>query len=458
MSDTKPDGIVDDITRRYVAAHPKSKVHAEAARRHLPGGVTRITTFFPPYPPYMERGQGCRLVDHDGNSYLDFLGNYTALVHGHAHPAIVAAVTAQAQKATIYGAASPLQYELADVICERVPSLAMLNFCSSGTEATMMAMRAARAVTGRPIVVKMDGGYHGSNDYGLVNFMPSADGGLRQGALPGVPAGVVDSMRVVPFNDLDAVEETLASHTDQIAAVMLEPLLGNGGGVLPQPGYLQGLRALTERYGVLLIFDEIVTLRLSRGGYQELSGVEPDLTTLGKIIGGGLSIGAFGGRRAIMERFDPAHPQVLYHTGTFYAQELTMAAGLAGLHVLTQSEIDRINALGGRLRAGFNQALQAQGLKGQAIGEGSLVMVHWTDAPLTAVSDAQRALKAAGALPRLLHLEMVNHGIYAAPRGMFCISTPMTEAEVDEAIRAFAATVEVLKPYIAATAPHLAVN
>jgi glutamate-1-semialdehyde 2,1-aminomutase len=239
---------------------------------------------------------------------------------------------------------------------------------------------------------------------------------------------------------------------------MLEPLLGNGGGVLPQPGYLQGLRALTERYGVLLIFDEIVTLRLSRGGYQELSGVEPDLTTLGKIIGGGLSIGAFGGRRAIMERFDPAHPQVLYHTGTFYAQELTMAAGLAGLQLLTQAEIDRINLLGGRLRAGFNQALQAHGLKGQAIGEGSLVMVHWTDAPLTAVSDAQRALKAAGALPRLLHLEMVNHGIYAAPRGMFCISTPMTEAEVDEAIRAFAATVEVLKPYIAATAPHLAVN
>jgi glutamate-1-semialdehyde 2,1-aminomutase len=446
--------IAESITSRYLSRSQKSKAHSEAARRYVPGGVTRITTFFPPYPMYVERGEGAYLYDCDGNRYIDYLGNYTALVHGHAHPAIVEAVGAQLKKGTIYGAASAIQYELAGLICDRAPSIELLNFCSSGTEATMMAMRLARAVTGKNIVVKMDGGYHGSNDYGLVNLMPTPEG-VKQAALPGVPPGVVDSMIVVPFNDIEILEETLAARGDDIAAVILEPLLGNGGGVLPRPGYLQALRDLTARRGILLIFDEVVTLRLHTGGYQALSGVMPDLTTLGKIIGGGVGIGAFGGKREIMERFDPAHPQLLYHTGTFYAQEIAMAAGIASLNLLSAAEIDRINALGEKLRTGFNRAFDEHGLKGRALGIGSLVMVHWTREKINAASDAQRALKAAGALPRLLHLELVNHGIYSAPRGLFCISTPMTEADVDEAVHAFNATLQTLKPYITEAAPHL---
>jgi len=225
--------------------------------------------------------------------------------------------------------------------------------------------------------------------------------------------------------------------------------------VLPRPGYLQALLELTSKHDILLIFDEIVTLRLAVGGYQSLSGVTPDITTMGKIIGGGMGIGVFGGRKSLMDRFDPANPKLLYHTGTFYAQEISMVAGIASLQNLDQPAIDRINALGEKLRDGFNAAFAKHGIKGQAMGIGSLVMVHWTQDKINAVTDAQVALKAAGALPRLLHLEMVNHGIYSAPRGMFCISTPMTGSDVDEAIRAFDATLETLKPYIAENAPHL---
>lgn len=444
------NNVIDDITARYLASHPKSKGHFEEGRKYVPGGVTRITTFFAPYPMYMERGEGAYLFDCDGNRYIDFLGNYTALVHGHAHPAIVKAIAEQIPKGTIYGAASPLQYELAKLIQSRVPSVELLNFTSSGTEATMMAMRFARAVTGRNIIVKMDGGYHGSNDYGLVNL-----NGAEKAALPGVPPGVMDSMMVVPFNDLEAVEEMVEKRKDEIAAVMLEPLLGNGGGVMARPGYLQALRELTAKHDILLIFDEIVTLRLAVGGYQSLSGVIPDITTMGKVIGGGMGIGAFGGRKSLMDRFDPANPKLLYHTGTFYAQEISMAAGIASLQNLDQPAIHRINALGEKLRDGFNAAFAKHGIKGQAMGIGSLIMVHWTQEKINSVVDAQSALKAAGALPRLLHLEMVNHGIYSAPRGMFCISTPMTESDVEEAIRAFDVTLETLKPYIAENAPHL---
>lgn len=445
-----PTTVIEEITTRYLTKHPKSKDHFVEARKYVPGGVTRITTFFLPYPMYMDRGEGAYLFDCDGNRYIDFLGNYTALVHGHAHPAITNAIARQITRGTIYGAASPLQYEHASLIQTRVPGIELLNFTSSGTEATMMAMRLARAFTGRNIILKVDGGYHGSNDYGLVNL-----NGAEKAALPGIPSGVVDSMEVVPFNDLEAVEENIERHRDKIAAVMLEPLLGNGGGVLPRPGYLQALRDLTEKYGILLIFDEIVTLRLAVGGYQGLSGVTPDLTTMGKIIGGGMGIGAFGGKRTFMERFDPANPKLLYHTGTFYAQEISMAAGMASLNALDQPAIDRINLLGEKLRDGFTAAFARHGIKGQALGIGSLIMVHWTQEKITNVDDAHRALKLAGELPRLLHLEMVNQGIYAAPRGMFCISTPMTTADVDEAIRAFDATLGILKPYIAEKAPHL---
>jgi glutamate-1-semialdehyde 2,1-aminomutase len=218
---------------------------------------------------------------------------------------------------------------------------------------------------------------------------------------------------------------------------------------------LKGLRELADRHGVLLIFDEIITFRLSLGGLQRLEGVRPDITALGKIIGGGFAVGAFGGRKEIMARFDPAHPKTIMHSGTFCGHNVTMAAGVAALQGHGQTEIDRINQLGERLREGFDQAFRAAGIKGQTTGLGSLMQVHWRDGEITSPRDTGIGILGAKDLPRLMHLEMMNRGIFAAPRGMYCISTPMTEKEVDRAIGAFAATLEVLKPHVAEATPHL---
>lgn len=450
--------VVKDITDRYLNRTKQSQASDARAKKYLPGGDTRTSTYFFPHPSYMDRGEGCYLYDCDGNRHIDFLNNFTSLIHGHNHLAVFKAASTQLEKGTAFASASAIQSELAEIICERVPSIDMIRFANSGTEATMMAMRAARAFAGKDIIVKMDGGYHGTHDFAEVNIiadfqsegMPSA-----RVAGPGIPACVLDGVMVAPFNDLDAVEGMLAEHKDKIAAVIMEPVLGAGGGILPKARYLEGMRELADKYGVLLIFDEIITFRLSLGGLQRLKGVEPDLTALGKIIGGGFAAGAFGGRKEIMERFDPAHPQAIVHAGTFNGHNVTMAAGVATLQHYGQAEIDRINKLGDRLRGGFNQAFQAAGIKGQATGLGSLVVVHWTDGEIASPRDVLLSVRSAAELPGLLHLEMMNRGVFSASRGMYCISTPMTEKEIDQAAEAFEATLRVLKPYVAETAPHL---
>jgi glutamate-1-semialdehyde 2,1-aminomutase len=232
-------------------------------------------------------------------------------------------------------------------------------------------------------------------------------------------------------------------------------VLGAGGVIPPQKDYLAGLRELADRFGVLLIFDEVITLRLSTGGMQNLTGVAPDLTTLGKIIGGGLPVGAFGGRAEIMGRFDPAHSKAVFHSGTFNAANVVMAAGLCALKALDRPAIDRINTLGERLKKGFNDAFKQAGLRGQVTGIGSLNQIHWFDGPLNNARDSVRALTAVGELPGLLHLEMMNCGIYSAKRGMTAVSTPMTEKDIDKAVTAFASSLDLLKPYIADKFPQL---
>lgn len=257
------------------------------------------------------------------------------------------------------------------------------------------------------------------------------------------------------FNDLEATEAILKAHHQEIAAIILEPMPGAGGLTPPQPGYLQGIRALADRYNVLLIFDEVITFRLSLGGLQRIAEVEPDLTALGKIIGGGFPVGAFGGKREIMAQFDPAHPKTISHSGTFNGHNVVMAAGSATLQHLPQTAIDQINGLGDRLREGFNRAFQEAGIKGQATGLGSLVQVHWREGQILSPADTLLGLKDAAQLPQLLHLEMMNRGIYSASRGMFITSTAMTGKEIDQAIAAFSSALNTLKPYIVETTPHL---
>jgi len=454
---TDAEGISRKILDRYKEKTPDSMAHHEKAGAYLPGGDTRSATYFSPYPVYMEKGRGCRLYDADGNEYLDMLGNYTSLIHGHAQPAIVEAIREQALKGTVFGAAGAIQYRHAEHLCSRIPSMDTIRYCNSGTEATLFVIRAARAFTGRDGIIKIDGGYHGGHDLAEVNNIADieTDGPPRACLHAGIPASVLQDVRVVPFNDLAAAASVLENDADRIAAIIVEPVLGAGGVIPPQHGYLAGLRELADRFRVLLIFDEVITLRLSTGGMQELTGVMPDLTSLGKLIGGGLPTGAFGGKAEIMAIFDPAHPQAITHSGTFNAANMVMAAGLCALNALDQPTIDRINSLGEQLRTGFQDAFIKAGIRGQVTGIGSLNQVHWCGAPPQNARDTARAMADAGKLPGLLHLELINRGIYSAKRGMFIISTPMSEVEIDKTVAAFAGALDLLKPYIAARHPQL---
>ena len=451
--------VAKDILRRYQRRTPKSRAQHHLAAKAMPGGDTRSSTYYEPYPTYMVRGDGAWLYDCDGNCYLDVLNNYTSLVHGHAQPAIVEEAADQLTRGTVFGAASRAQAEYAALLTGRVPGLDMLRFTNSGTEATMMMLRAARAFTGRDLIVKIDGGYHGVHD--MVELNIHADTGATD--LPrtrlegrGVPAAVRATALIAPFNDLDAMDAVLSAHAGEVAAIIVEPMANSGGMIPPGPGYLSGLRALADKHDALLLFDEVVTLRLSSGGMQEIAGVAPDMTAFAKIIGGGFPIGAFGGKRDIMAQFDPANGRdALQHGGTFNGNSITMVAGMTAMKALDQAAIDRINALGEKLAAGVNAIFDAAGIRAQCLGWGSLQQIQWTDAPLVTLADAARANQNLGMLAELFHLELLNRGLYTSSRAMFCISTPMTETEVETALDAINGAVATLKPYMREAAPHL---
>jgi glutamate-1-semialdehyde 2,1-aminomutase len=459
MTDPQNHPVVKDIEARFESRTPRSKANDQEAQNRLPGGDTRTATYYLPYPAYMDHGQGCKLYDVDGNEYLDMLNNYTSLIHGHCHPGITKAAHAQLDKGTVFGSATEIQYKHAEHLCSRVPSLDMVRYGNSGTEGTLFAMRAARAFTGKELFIKMDGGYHGSHDYIEVNVFPGsvpAEGGtIPRHTEPGAPQSILNDMLVAPFNDLNAVEDLLKENQGQVAAVMTEPMLGALGMVAPQPGFLKGLRDLADKYGALLIFDEVITFRLSTGGLQKTENVTPDITALGKIIGGGMPVGGFGGRRDIMEPFSPRHPQTLFHSGTFNGADITMASGLAAMEAFDQAAVDHVNALGEKFRQGITAGFAKAGITGKATGLGSLAQVHWRLGDIVKAMDTVEGFFLAGELPRLLHLEMMNRGVYSAFRGMFVVSTPMTEADIDFALDAFAGALDVLMPYVKDIAPHL---
>ena len=448
-----------DILARYRQRTAGSRARHQEARQYLPAGDTRAATWFAPYPTYMTDGAGAWLTDCDGNRYLDLLNNYTSLIHGHAQPEIVECAAEHLTRGTAYGTVAEPQVTLAKLLVERIPGIDMLRFTNSGTEATMMMMRAARAFTGRDIIVKMDGGYHGSHDFVEVSVSAELDSPGPPSAQiegRGVPAAVLNAVMVAPFNDLGALEALLQLHSKRIAGVIVEPMPNAGGMVPPAPGYLRGLRALADQYGVLLLFDEIVTLRLSRGGFQEIENAIPDMTALAKIIGGGFPVGAFGGRQEIMEHFDPdLHPDFLFHSGTFNGNNVTMAAGLAAMQRLDQAAIDRINTTGERLAASINNLFDALGIRAQCLGYGSLQQLHWTDAPIRSLAEARRAGQDIGKLHQLLHLELLNRGVYTSNRGLFSMSTALGDADIGMTLGALEAALGTLKPYMRQIAPRL---
>jgi glutamate-1-semialdehyde 2,1-aminomutase len=453
----------DALERKYRDWSPGSARMADEARKYLPGGDTRSSAHYLPYPLAMQSGRGCRLMDVDGHELIDFMNNFTSLIHGHAHAPTVQAVQEQMTRGSAHAAPGDAQLELARLICERVPSVDELRFCSSGSEATQMAVRAARAFTGRPKVMKMEGGYNGSHDLGEMSLvpLPGKSGSIESPETTLTDRSLSESIAgdiiTTPFNRADVTRRQLEAHADEIAALIVEPMLGGLGMIPPVEGYLAELRDICEENEVLLIFDEVITLRLALGGVQDRQGVVPDLTTMGKIIGGGLPIGAFGGRREIIEQFNPERQDALMHASTFSGNALTMVAGLASMKALGPDEIDRVNGLGDRLRAGFDSAFSSVGIHGRTTGMGSLAHVHLSTEPVTDARSSVLGVLQGGPLSQLLQLGLLRRGIFVAGRLMLCTSTAMGEAEIDRTIAAFGETLEEILPVAQEECPQLVV-
>ena len=424
---------LDGAVARYEQANPRSKALHERALRSLPGGNTRTTIAFDPFPLAMDRGEGARVWDVDGNERLDFIQNYTALILGHAHPAVLDAISRRAARGTAFAATNQEEVALAEELCRRVPSVERVRFLNSGTEATMFAMRAARAFTGRQAIARIEGGYHGTHDLAEVSTHPqldeagAADAPRAVADSAGTPPWAVENTVVLPFNNADAAEAILRREGSRLAAVILEPVLGAGGVIPPLPGFLERLRAVTSELGLILIFDEVISLRVAPGGAQERFGVTPDLTTMGKIIGGGLPVSAFGGRRDVMSVFEGGRPGGVAQGGTYNGNPLGMAAGLAALEVLTPDEYARLERLGQTLREGLQATFDRHDVAAQVTGIASLFKVHFVSHP---VVDYRSALGDERAT-RAFFFGMLNEGILLASRGMGAISTPMGDGEVE---------------------------
>jgi glutamate-1-semialdehyde 2,1-aminomutase len=404
----------------YLARTPRSAATFERATRSLPGGSTRTTIFSAPYPPYMARGQGIRTWDLDGNEYRDFLGNYTSLILGHAHPEVVAAVEAQVRRGSAFAAPTETEIELAEEIRARLPSIERIRFTNSGTEATMFALRAARAFTGRELLAKFEGAYHGTHDTVLAGS-------------PGVPSATSDLVLELPWADADGVERVISGRERELAAIIIEPVQG-AGGVRPAPvEFLRFLRKLTERIGALLIFDEVIAFRVGPNGAQgRLGGVRPDLTTLGKIIGGGYPSGAFGGRADLLDQFDARRAGALVHGGTFNGNPVAAAAGLATLRHLTPDRYAELERLGDRLRDSLGGAFEREGLDARAAGIASIFQVF----------PGSNLVAPEGLTPQsALFLGLLLDGFHLAPRGMGALATPTTDADVDALVEAVVARI-----------------
>ena len=337
----------------YPDAMPQSRRLFERARRVMPGGNTRTTVFIDPFPIYAARGEGCRVWDVDGNAYYDCINNFTAMIHGYGHPDVTAAVIDQMPHGTAFGAPTESEIELAELLVERLPSVEQIRFANSGTEAVMMAIKAARAFTGRPKIVKIEGAYHGSYDFAEVSLDSSpANWGDLPASTPyarGTPRGVLDDVIAVPFNDVEAMRDVFAAHGAAIAGVLIDPMPNRAGLIPARRDYLDAMVGIAHAAGALVIFDEVIAFRLGHSGAQGLWGISPDLTALGKIIGGGFPVGAVGGRAEVMAVFDPTGGKpALPHGGTFTANPVTMRAGLAAMKALTPESFARLDRLAQR--------------------------------------------------------------------------------------------------------------
>ncbi|KAF5052790.1 Glutamate-1-semialdehyde 2,1-aminomutase [anaerobic digester metagenome] len=401
----------------------------EKAQTLIPGGVNspvRACRSVSCDPLFIARSMGSKLVTEDGQELIDYVMSWGPMLLGHNHPEVAAAIAATAANGTSFGAPCRLEVELAQAVIDAVPGIEMVRMVSSGTEATMSALRLARGYTGKNGVIKFHGGYHGHADA----FLASAGSGVATQSIPGtpgVPADVVKHTLLAHYNDLDAVKTLFANHGHDIAAVIVEPVAGNMGLVLPKPGFLEGLRELTRAYGALLIFDEVITgFRVAFGGAQQAFGIDPDLTCLGKIIGGGLPVGAYGGKRSIMSHIAPSGN--VYQAGTLSGNPLAMAAGLATLKALAASDYAALAARTEAFSRELENILHSKGVPVTRNHIASIFTLFFTDSPVTDFPSAQTA---DSGLFVSYYQQMRAQGIYLAPSGYECAFTSFAHSDED---------------------------
>ena len=415
----------------------------------MPGGNTRHSTALSPYPVYVTSGLGCRVVDVEGEERIDFLNNYTSLILGHANPQVTQAAQRRMALGTAFTMPTEAEVDLAALLAERVSYIDRVRFCNSGSEAVLMAVKAARAFTGRRKIAKFEGAYHGVYDYMQVSEGPSPD----EWGDPDAPTSVLDpssstnvaeDVVVLPWNNFEACRSLIAKHKETLAAVIVDPLPLGIGMISPKPGSLELLREESERHGVLLIADEVMSFRLSYRGAMHDRGISPDLTTLAKIIGGGFPVGAVAGSAEVMSVFDHTGNWRVRHGGTFNANPVTMTAGLETMKQMTAEAYDRLNAMGDQIRERLTRLFADRRIAARVCGRGSMFTAHLTDRELVDFRSLQGFSRTKPIYGELCH-EMLAQGIVTTARGIFgCLSTPMTETELDAFVSALSRSLEVL--------------
>ena len=420
--------VLSSMFDSYPSKTQKSKALYERAKSVLPAGVSYAIRHFEPYPFYTARAKGSKLFDVDGNEYVDFWLGHTALILGHSPPAVVEAVKEQLENGTHYGTSHELEIKLAEQIVKIVPSAEMVRFTNSGTEANMYATRLARAYTGKSKIAKFEGGWHGG--YDALHTSVKYPFNIPESA--GLTTGALQDTIVLPFNNIERVRETLKNK--EVASITIEPVLGAGGGIPAEKEFLKGLRELCNEKGILLIFDEVITgFRLAPGGGQQYYGVTPDITVFGKILGGGFPIGAFCGRREIMERIDTLayrRPHYSFHGGTFAANPISMTAGLATLKILEDGQlINKLNDAGGKIRENLKEIFESNDVEVQVTGAGSLFNTHFRKEE---VKDARAAPKADKKKQIKYHLNLIANGVFFLPTHTGALSTAHSETDIEK--------------------------
>ena len=430
---------------RYLELTPKSKARWQDAAEYLPGGASRNSIFWDPYPIFVTSASGCHVVDADGVDRLDFINTMTTMILGHAPPPVMGAVKEQLDRGVAYNAPNEHQIRLAKLLCDRVPSFDLVRFTNSGTEATLNTIRAARAFTGKNKFAKVEGGYHGTHDAVTVSVRVDVKkaGEAQQpkavAASEGLADGILDQVVVIPFNDTANARRILEDNKHQLAAVIVEPVMGSVGMIPGTAEFLTMLREFTEENGIVLIFDEVISFRVAPGGSQQYYGITPDMTSLGKIIGGGFAVGAFGGRQEIMELYDPTKGPKVSHAGTFNANPVTMVAGAVTLEHLTPDVYRDLAELTELLRQGIRRVCSDLEVPVQVTGLGSLFGIHFTGQPIVNYRDiaAEDA-----ALRTQVFLGLMNEGILMASNLVGGLSTALGEEEVNTFVGALQSVLE----------------